>query len=80
MDFEDFYDLAKYYNNVSGNGYTEKEVAKNAYEYYEEYKQARETGEVNDILQYIIDMLRLDSTDNDDCAYWYSRIASELNL
>lgn len=37
MEYQDFYDIADYFNNLNCQVYTEKEIATNAYEYKSEY-------------------------------------------
>ena len=37
VNFELFYDLAVYANDNWGGGFTEKEIAMNAFDYYNEY-------------------------------------------
>ena len=37
VDFELFYDLSVYANDNWGGGFTEKEIAMNAFNYYNEY-------------------------------------------
>ena len=80
MDYSYWYDIARYYNQITGKGYTEKEVAVNAHEYCADYEYALQTGDISYTLRYIIDMLRLDRAENNDCAYWYNRIVNELQL
>ena len=44
IDYENFYDIADYFNNLNCQVYTEKEVATNAYEYKSEYDCAMRKG------------------------------------
>lgn len=44
MDYESFYDIADYFNDLNCQVYTEKEVATNAYEYKSEYDYSLHEG------------------------------------
>ncbi len=44
MEYQDFYDIADYFNNLNCQVYTEKEIATNAYEYKSEYDYSLRKG------------------------------------
>lgn len=44
MEYQDFYDIADYFNNLNCQVYTEKEIATNAYEYKSEYDYSMRKG------------------------------------
>jgi hypothetical protein len=60
MDYGDFYDLAKYGNTWWKGSYTEKEVACNAYDYFEEYMVTKQKMEPTPVM---VDLCRLIETD-----------------
>lgn len=44
LEYEDFYDIAAYGNENWKGGYTPKEVAQNAYDYYSDFMSAKQNG------------------------------------
>lgn len=44
MEYQDFYDIADYFNSLNCQVYTEKEIATNAYEYKSEYDYSMRKG------------------------------------
>ena len=55
VNFELFYDLAVYANDNWGGGFTEKEIAMNAFDYYNEYllsvERSNSTMDISILLQ-----------------------------
>lgn len=78
LTYGDFYDIAKYGNENWKGGFTEKEVADNAYEYLCAFQESKEKPKVNYIMQDLLQTL-----DEDNCeesSYYADMIRYELGL
>lgn len=64
LDYSFFYDLAKYCNDIWKGCFTEKEIAKNAYEYLVSYEDSIKDGTPNYNIQSLIHNLQ-DDVEND---------------
>ena len=60
MNYEDFYEIAEYLNEHWKGGFSEKEIARNAYDYFEEFNASIEQGYYTYTMQEILDMLNED--------------------
>ena len=66
MDYESFYDIADYFNDLNCQVYTEKEVATNAYEYKSEYDYSLHEGKPT---RTMIEVCKMCSEDMDYIGY-----------
>lgn len=76
LEYEDFYDIAAYGNENWKGGYTPKEVAQNAYDYYSDFKVSKESGIVMHSISKLIELLAEDGSE--DAKYWFDCLISEL--
>lgn len=76
LAYSDFYDLARYCNENWEGGFTEKEVALNAYTYLVEYNESVKNHTCTDIINYLLKKLKEDNTD--DSNYWYDEILCNI--
>lgn len=60
MDYEDFYEIAEYLNENWKGGFSKKEIARNAYDYFDEFKASIKQGYYTHTMQEILDLLNAD--------------------
>ncbi len=78
LEFSDFYDLAEYGNKNWKGSFTPKEVACNAYDYYEEYQQSVKQGHPTHTMMELYNLLKDD--DSDEVEYWLSNLEDVLDF
>lgn len=78
MDYSTFYDIASYGNKAWKGGYTEKEVAVNAYEYLAAYNDSKADGSPTETIKELTRLLAMDGSDQ--CKEWLYYIAEALGL
>ena len=78
MRYGDFFNIAKYGNENWKGGYTQKEVACNAYNYLIEFEYSKAKSKVTHLISSLLELLDEDS--DDECKYWASEIRKELKL
>ena len=64
LEYGDFYDIAAYGNENWKGGYTPKEVAQNAYDYYSDFKASKENGIVMHSISKLIELLAEDESED----------------
>lgn len=78
MDFADFYDIAVYSNANWKGGFTQKEIACNAYDYTCEFRYSRRDGKPT---RTIIELLKLLKEDgNEECSEWARQIEEGIGM
>lgn len=78
MEYLDFYDIAKYGNTAWKGGFSEREIANNAYEYYEEFRASSAYGVPTPTMIELCKLLVEDGTE--ESLHWAYQIASELGM
>ena len=78
LDYGDFYDIATYGNENWKGGYTQKEIACNAYDYLCAFEESKESKEPHDVIKELCKLLAEDGSD--ECKDWLYQIAEELGL
>lgn len=69
MNYLDFYDIATYGNENWKGGFTEREVANNAYEYFAEYEYSVQQKEATHTIEELCNLLEEDYRNmNDECS------------
>lgn len=63
----DFYSLVKYCNENWKSGFTEKEIALNAYIYFDEYKKSLKNRKCTDMIYDLVKKLKADNTEESNC-------------
>lgn len=82
MKYQDFLEIAKYGNaNWNGN-YTEKEVTRNAKEYYANYEWSKANKEIDEYTTiFLLEKLAEDwANGNYEVAKWLREMITELKL
>lgn len=77
MKRKDFYELAKYTNETWKGNFAQREILKNAYNYYCDYAWMRKNKTVPLNLQFLIDNLKMDTLsgeDSDKVKYWIKQL------
>lgn len=77
MEYQDFYDIADYFNNLNCQVYTEKEIATNAYEYKSEYDYSIRKGKPT---RTMIELCKLCCEDMDYLYYPQIQKESEITI
>lgn len=77
MEYQDFYDIADYFNNLNCQVYTEKEIATNAYEYKSEYDYSMHKGKPT---RTMIELCKLCCEDMDFLNYPQIQKESEITI
>lgn len=78
LEYEDFYDLAVYTNEIYKGCYTPKEIACNAYNYYSDFQAAKREGLSKSLCIYDLLMRLLEDNESDGVVEWAYRIANEI--
>lgn len=80
LDYGDFYDIANYGNENWKGGYTLKEIACNAYEYFADFEYSKAKGSYH-ISSTIQELLRLlDEDGSEEANHFAIQIRKELGL
>ena len=84
LEYADFYDIAEYGNKNWRGSFTEKEIACNAYEYYEAYKASIKANKCTNIINGLLYLLKSDlryiknynpnDPDREQIEYWISEL------
>ena len=83
LEYTDFYDIAEYGNENWKGSFTPREIACNAYNYYEDFQWSKANNKVACTIQDLIDNLEEDAMnmpDNEDVKEWIRCIKTELNI
>lgn len=81
MDYGDFYDVAKYGNEMWKGSYTTKEIACNAYDYLQDYKWSRREGKLSEIICTLLKNLIADwKSGSEETVVWIKNMITDLNL
>lgn len=78
LGYGDFYDIAEYGNANWKGGYTQKEVACNAYEYLCAFEESKAKEVIAPIIQEIAKLLAEDASEK--AKDWLYQIAEELGV
>lgn len=78
MSYGDFYDIAEYGNTNWKGGFTQKEIAENAYEYLCEFQESMERRVPTNAIQNLLELL--DEDNNEESLHYANMIRYELNL
>lgn len=70
VNFELFYDLTVYANDNWGGGFTEKEIAMNAFDYYNEYLLSVERSNPTMDISILLHNIYEDMNSYLDCETW----------
>ena len=76
MEFKDFYDIAIYGNESWRAKFTPKEIACNAYDYYEEFEISKALNKITNSLKELMRLLEEDGSE--ECQQWLTQIKYEL--
>lgn len=81
MEYSDFYDIATYGNDNWKGSFTEKEVACNAYDYWENFQWSKANKKLSDTIKYLVENLEEDikNADIPEAEFWLDCIKTELN-
>lgn len=77
MEYQDFYDIADYFNYLNCQVYTEKEIATNAYEYKTEYDCSLREGKPT---RTMIEVCKMCSEDMDYLNYPQMKKGKSLTI
>lgn len=72
MRFKDFYEISRYGNEAWNGSYTEKEVAQNANDYYEDFLCSKQKGKFTFLIRELVHLLEDDGSDK--CLKWARKI------
>ena len=78
INYEFFYNIAEYENEVWKGGFSPKQIACNAYDYLCEFKASMESETITETIKELYKLLVEDGSE--ECLEWAYEIASELNL
>lgn len=78
MEYMDFYDIAEYGNEVWRGKFQPREIAKNAYDYFEEFKESMQKPRVTPTIQNLLELL--DEDGSETALEFANNIRYELNL
>ena len=82
LEYADFYDIAVYGNANWKGSFTQKEVACNANDYYEEFKYSKANGNLSETIKCLVENLEEDTRNADipEAEFWLDCIRNELNM
>lgn len=80
MKYQDFLEIAKYGNVNWNGGYNEKEVTRNAKEYYANYKWSKANKEIDEYTtMFLLEKLAEDwANGNDEGVQWLRELLTEF--
>ena len=76
MSYEDFYDIVEYLSEASRGKFTEREIAKMAYTYINEYIGSKHIGQETDLIISLIKQLAEDGSL--ECLDWIYMIQNGI--
>lgn len=78
LEYRDFYNIAEYGNEAWKGSFSYREIAENAYIYYEDFQWSKENEVISHHIQELAKLLAED--DSDECKDWLYEMAKELGL